>query len=127
MLASIWTLTIDKLVIFVLPFFQIVQSSISPLTCSTTAVKSNFKQGYHIFGQQEATFNDVDMQGDMVVIARFYLKRRQKEVSDFETDQVNGTLYDEETLVGWTAIPLVLCTESEYYVVYKTVLFSSNQ
>ncbi|XP_022315185.2 uncharacterized protein LOC111119376 isoform X3 [Crassostrea virginica] len=91
---------------------KIVQSSISPLTCSTTAVKSNFKQGYHIFGQQEATFNDVDMQGDMVVIARFYLKRRQKEVSDFETDQVNGTLYDEETLVGWTAIPLVLCTEN---------------
>lgn len=63
------------------------------------------------------------MQGDMVVIARFYLKRRQKEVSDFETDQVNGTLYDEETLVGWTAIPLVLCTESEYYVVYKTQFY----
>lgn len=95
-------------------FFQLVQSSISPVTCSTTAVKSNFKQNYHVFGQQEATFNDVDLQGDMVLIARFYLRKRQSEPSGFEADQGNeATLYDEETLIAWTAIPLVLCTESK--------------
>lgn len=92
---------------------KLVQSSISPVTCSTTAVKSNYKQNYHVFGQQEATFNDVDMQGDMVLIARFYLRKRQSEPSGFEADQGNeATLYDEETLIAWTAIPLVLCTEN---------------
>lgn len=92
---------------------KLVQSSISPVTCSTTAVKSNFKQNYHVFGQQEATFNDVDLQGDMVLIARFYLRKRQSEPSGFEADQGNeATLYDEETLIAWTAIPLVLCTEN---------------
>ncbi|XP_062610172.1 uncharacterized protein LOC134271939 isoform X3 [Saccostrea cucullata] len=92
---------------------KIVQSSISPVTCSTTAVKSNFKHGYHVFGQQEATFNDVDMQGDMVLIARFYLRKRQTDLSDFAADPTNeATLYDEETLAAWSAIPLVLCTEN---------------
>ncbi|XP_061197713.1 uncharacterized protein LOC133205832 isoform X2 [Saccostrea echinata] len=92
---------------------KIVQSSISPVTCSTTAVKSNFKHGYHVFGQQEATFNDVDMQGDMVLIARFYLRKRQSDLSDFAADPTNeATLYDEETLAAWSAIPLVLCTEN---------------
>lgn len=92
---------------------KLVQSSISPVTCSTTAVKSNFKQNYHVFGQQEATFNDVDLQGDIVLIARFYLRKRQSEPSGFEADQGNeATLYDEETLIAWTAIPLVLCTEN---------------
>lgn len=67
-----------------------------------------------MFGQQEATFNDVDLQGDMVLIARFYLRKRQSEPSGFEADQGNeATLYDKETLIAWTAIPLVLCTESK--------------
>ncbi|KAJ8305994.1 hypothetical protein KUTeg_016539 [Tegillarca granosa] len=93
---------------------KVVQSSTSPVTCSTTAVKSNFKYGYHVFGQQEATFNEVDLQGDMVVIARFYLRKRQQDLLD---DYVPGdqaqeaTLYDEETLVAWAAIPLVLSND----------------
>ncbi|XP_056018546.1 uncharacterized protein LOC125668024 isoform X3 [Ostrea edulis] len=92
---------------------KIVQSSTSPVTCSTTAVKSNFKHGYHIFGQQEATFSDIDLQGDMVVIARFYLRKRQTDLSEFAADPANeATLYDEETLVAWSAIPLVLCAEN---------------
>ncbi|KAK3090147.1 hypothetical protein FSP39_009490 [Pinctada imbricata] len=92
---------------------KVVQSSTSPVTCSTTAVKSNFKHGYHVFGQQEATFNDVDMQGDMVLIARFYLRKRQQDVDDFSADHtMEATVYDEETLVAWTAVPLVLATEA---------------
>ena len=95
-------------------FFQVVQSSTSPVTCSTTAVRSNFKYGYHVFGQQEATFSNVDMQGDMVLIARFYLRKRQDvsvEEVILQDQQQDVTLYDEETLVAWTAIPLVLSTE----------------
>uniref|UniRef100_A0A8W8LP49 Uncharacterized protein n=1 Tax=Magallana gigas TaxID=29159 RepID=A0A8W8LP49_MAGGI len=92
---------------------KLVQSSISHVTCSTTAVKSNFKQSYHVFGQQEAIFNDVDLQGDMVLIARFYLRKRQSEPSGFEADEGNeDTWNDEETLVAWTTIPLVLHTEN---------------
>lgn len=67
-----------------------------------------------MFGQQEATFNDVDLQGDMVLIARFYLRKRQSEPSGFEADEGNeDTWNDEETLVAWTTIPLVLHTESK--------------
>jgi hypothetical protein len=97
-------------------FFQVVQSSTSPVTCSTTAVKSNFKYGYHVFGQQEATFSNVDMQGDMVLIARFYLRKRQDVAVEeviLQDQQQDVTLYDEETLVAWTAIPLVLSTEGD--------------
>ncbi|XP_052098307.1 uncharacterized protein LOC127733070 isoform X1 [Mytilus californianus] len=93
---------------------KVVQSSTSPVTCSTTAVKSNFKYGFHVFGQQEATFNNVDMQGDMVLIARFYLRKRQDIVTDdiiLHDQQHDATLYDEETLVAWTAVPLVMSTE----------------
>ncbi|CAG2196380.1 unnamed protein product [Mytilus edulis] len=93
---------------------KVVQSSTSPVTCSTTAVKSNFKYGFHVFGQQEATFNNVDMQGDMILIARFYLRKRQDIVTDdiiLHDQQHDATLYDEETLVAWTAVPLVMSTE----------------
>ncbi|XP_076083618.1 uncharacterized protein LOC143054468 isoform X2 [Mytilus galloprovincialis] len=93
---------------------KVVQSSTSPVTCSTTAVKSNFKYGFHVFGQQEATFNNVDMQGDMILIARFYLRKRQDIVTDdiiLHDQQNDATLYDEETLVAWTAVPLVMSTE----------------
>lgn len=50
----------------------------------------------------------------MVVIARFYLRKRQTDLSEFAADPANeATLYDEETLVAWSAIPLVLCAESK--------------
>ena len=92
---------------------QVVQSSTSPVTCSTTAVRSNFKYGYHVFGQQEATFNDVEMQGDMVVIARFYLRRRPQDLTDefVLPETIEPTLYDEETLVAWATVPLVLSSD----------------
>jgi hypothetical protein len=51
----------------------------------------------------------------MVVIARFYLRKKQTDVSDFAADPVNETtLYDDEALVAWSAIPLVLCSESKH-------------
>lgn len=95
---------------------KVVQSATSPVTCSTTAVKSNFKHTYHIFGQQEATFHDVQLQGDMVLIARFYLKKRKEETTQdmfLEPTTQEATLYDEESLVAWTALPLVLCANHE--------------
>ncbi|XP_025108860.1 uncharacterized protein LOC112573069 isoform X2 [Pomacea canaliculata] len=95
---------------------KVVQSSTSPVTCSTTAVKSNFKYGYHIFGQQEATFHDVQLQGDMLVIARFYLKRQPSEEPDdlfLEPRAQEKSLYEEESLVAWAVIPLVLCANPE--------------
>ena len=97
---------------------QVVQSATSPVTCSTTAVRSNFKYGYHVFGQQEATFEDVEFQGDMVLIARFYLKRRtQDNLDDFTMPAAGAaqepSLYDDETCVAWAAIPLIHCTESK--------------
>ncbi|XP_060559794.1 uncharacterized protein LOC132719870 isoform X5 [Ruditapes philippinarum] len=95
---------------------KVVQSSTSPVTCSTTAVRSNFKFGYHVFGQQEASFQDVEYQGDMVLIARLYLKKRQSDALDdfMMPDQgaQEASLYDEETCVAWSYLPLVNCEEN---------------
>ncbi|XP_046327915.2 uncharacterized protein LOC124111997 isoform X2 [Haliotis rufescens] len=90
---------------------KVVQSSTSPVTCSTTAVRSNFKHGYHVFGQQEATFQDVAFQGDMILIARFYLRKKLGGYVDdlyLEPHSQEASLYDEEALIAWTAIPLVI-------------------
>lgn len=95
---------------------KVVQSSTSPVTCSTTAVKANFKYGYHVFGQQEATFHDVQLQGDMILIARFYLKKRPQDAIDdmfLEPQAQEASLYDEESLIAWTAMPLVLCADTD--------------
>lgn len=74
---------------------EIVQSLTSPVTCSTSSVKSNFRVGYHVYGQQEATFHDVDVRPDMVVIARFYLQKRGPQrynsQEEAEADVVNLT------------------------------------
>ena len=101
-----------------------MQSATSPVTCSTTAIRSNFKYGYHIFGQQEATFQEVNFQGDMVLIARFYLKKRQSDVDDFlqEPAALEPTLYDEETLVAWATVPIVSCSESKRITVVSSVI-----
>ncbi|KAL3869337.1 hypothetical protein ACJMK2_042031 [Sinanodonta woodiana] len=98
---------------------KIVQSATSPVTCSTTAARSNFKYGYHIFGQQEATFQEVDIQGDMVLIARLYLKKQEQPQDDFmlpESVVQDPTLYDDENLVAWAALPLVTCSDSSLTV-----------
>lgn len=97
-------------------YFQVVQSQTSAVTCSTTAVRSNFKYGYHVFGQQEATFQEVEYQGDMVLIARLFLKKRESDFDDFVMpDQAaqEPSLYDDETCVAWAALPLVYCEESK--------------
>ncbi|CAL1538632.1 unnamed protein product [Lymnaea stagnalis] len=93
---------------------KIVQSATSPVMCSTTAVRSNFKYNYHVFGQQEASFQDVKMSGDMLVVARFYLKKQISGPND-GTDPANltGPQYGEETLVAWAAIPLVLSMQGD--------------
>ncbi|ESO88244.1 hypothetical protein LOTGIDRAFT_234580 [Lottia gigantea] len=86
---------------------KVAQSGIGPVTCSTTAVRSNFKQGYHVFGQQEASFSDIQFQGDMMLIARFYLKKKPAGPDDVYFDNQEVSPYEDETLVAWTALPLV--------------------
>ena len=53
----------------------------------------------------------------MVLIARFYLKKRsQDNIDDFvmpEAAAQEPSLYDQETCVAWAAIPLVHSNESE--------------
>jgi hypothetical protein len=66
-----------------------------------------------VFGQQEAVFHDVEMADDMVVVARFYLRRRvnQSNVEGIRTDTSiaaePSNLLDEEALVAWAFVPLV--------------------
>ncbi|XP_013082308.1 uncharacterized protein LOC106067643 isoform X1 [Biomphalaria glabrata] len=93
---------------------KIVQSATSPVMCTTTAVRSNFKYFYHVFGQQEASFQDVKMTGDMILVARFYLKKQIKnQIDETEAANTTGPQYGEEALVAWSAIPLVLSMQGE--------------
>ena len=99
---------------------QIVQSATSPVMCSTTAVRSNFKYNYHVFGQQEASFQDVRLSGDMLLVVRFYLRRQMPTGHGSDTgragkDAANVQQYGEEALVAWAAIPLVLSTHGGGY------------
>ena len=97
-------------VIFVLFCLKPVLSSTSPVTCSTTAVKSNFKHQYHVYGQQEATFEGVELTPDMIVIVRFYLRQRLSHITDeYEAPPaVDMKLHDDESLVAWAALPLMV-------------------
>ena len=51
----------------------------------------------------------------MLLIARFYLKKRPQDTLQdmfMEPSAQEASLYDEESLVAWTAIPLVLCADN---------------
>ena len=90
---------------------QIAQSSSSAVTCSTTAVRSNFKHLYHVFGQQEALFHDVSIAPDLVLIARFYLRKRTAYLAEEFVDQPpteSQHMFAEESLVAWAALPLLV-------------------
>ena len=77
-----------------IPLFilQVAQCMSSPVTCTTTAVRSDFKHTYHVFGQQEALFPGVHLARDLILIARFYLRRRA---------EVGGGLTDVYDLQVW--------------------------
>ncbi|CAH1775471.1 unnamed protein product [Owenia fusiformis] len=88
---------------------KIVQSGSTPVTCTTLGVRSNFRYKYHVFGQQEAIFHDVNFRSDMVLIVRFYLRHVGRNISDeFHSDKPeDGNIYEEETLVAWGAISIM--------------------
>ena len=51
----------------------------------------------------------------MLLIARFYLKKRPQDALQdmfMEPSAQEASLYDEESLVAWTALPLVLCANN---------------
>lgn len=54
----------------------------------------------------------------MILIARFYLKKQSQEgFEDYFLEPLaqENTLYDEETMVAWSVIPLVLCANPGVY------------
>ncbi|XP_070562568.1 uncharacterized protein [Ptychodera flava] len=86
---------------------QPAKTNETAITCTTTAVQSNYKYGYHVFGQQEALFNDVNFQTDMIIVARFYLRQRMKTDNIPDDLAAEVPLLDEEKLIAWTVMPLV--------------------
>ena len=89
--------------------------------CSTTSVRSNFKFNYHVFGQQEASFQEVRLSGDMLLVARFYL-RKQLNTNNEVTD--GGPQYGDEQLVAWAVVPLVVSLQGGKLVLYTVKLTS---
>ncbi|PAA84032.1 hypothetical protein BOX15_Mlig013049g2 [Macrostomum lignano] len=106
---------------------QVVSASNSPVTASTSAVRSNFKSSYHVFGQQEAVFYDVDFSVDMVLILRFYLQPQETVIrskleqggggggggEDFDPDnplvvKPPTVALSDDNVVAWAAMPLVV-------------------
>ncbi|KAK2156510.1 hypothetical protein LSH36_211g01013 [Paralvinella palmiformis] len=89
---------------------HIVQSDISPVTASTNIVMSNFKHNYHVFGQQEAIFHSIDLQPDIILVIRFYLRKRlhSDETDDLEFGPGEDFgIDDDEDLVAWASMPLM--------------------
>ncbi len=70
-------------------------SDTSGVTCSTAIQASDFKYQHHVFGRQEAIFNNVYLRSDMVLIGRVYMVGRH----DASTP---------EELVAWSVIPLTV-------------------
>ncbi|XP_013402348.2 uncharacterized protein LOC106167978 [Lingula anatina] len=98
---------------------KIVQSVTGPVTCSTSSVGADFKYKYHVFGQQEAIFQGVNIQPDIVIIARVYLSKndlQRRRTGDDDDD----SHFDESTLVAWGAVPLVVTSgrRSDMYSSY---------
>ncbi|XP_064626695.1 uncharacterized protein LOC135487166 isoform X4 [Lineus longissimus] len=88
---------------------KVAQSETSPITCSTTAVRTNFKFGYHVFGQQEAIFERIQVKSPIILIVRFYLRRQIRvDNNEDELEQAEVRLEEEETMVAWGAIPILL-------------------
>lgn len=58
---------------------------------------SDFRHNYHIYGLQEAQFEDVGLDEDLVLVVRIYM-----------IVLGDGTRISDETLVAWSATPLTL-------------------
>ncbi|XP_074643635.1 uncharacterized protein LOC141900574 isoform X3 [Tubulanus polymorphus] len=94
---------------------KVAQSFTSPLTCSTTAVRSNFKYRYHNYGQQEATFHGVDVRAPIMLVVRLYLRKSRIAIdpdpgADMELggEPPNDNKADDsEILTAWGAVPLI--------------------
>lgn len=50
---------------------QVALANDTALTATTSAVRQSFLQGYHMFGFQEALFDDVALRTDMVLVIRY--------------------------------------------------------
>lgn len=48
-------------------------SSLAPVSCITTTVDSKYRHSYHVFGQQEGSFDGVMLEGDEILVVRMYM------------------------------------------------------
>ena len=53
---------------------QVALANDTELTATTSAVRQTFLQGYHMFGFQEALFENVALRTDMVLVIRCMLR-----------------------------------------------------
>lgn len=102
---------------------QIVKSKSGSVTCTTTSVDSRYRNIYHVFGQQEVSFDGVRFDGDEILIARVYLAskndagywRRQsqndpqieKSVPSRLDDDDDDDVTNDNILVAWSSLSLV--------------------
>ncbi|XP_072918544.1 coiled-coil domain-containing protein 17 [Hemitrygon akajei] len=87
---------------------KVIDTRNSGLLWSTTSVKSNIKQGYFIFGEQEMSFYDVMPEEDMILIIRFYhWPDGNVTTAPWDINQSMEQLMEsEEWLVAWGVLKL---------------------
>ncbi|XP_051866605.1 uncharacterized protein LOC127567700 [Pristis pectinata] len=87
---------------------KVINTRNSGLVWSTTPVKSNIKQGYFIFGEQEMSFYDVMPEEDMILIIRFYhWPNGNVTTAPWDINQSMEKLMEsEEWLVAWGVLRL---------------------
>ncbi|KAL8178804.1 UNVERIFIED_CONTAM: hypothetical protein K2H54_056596 [Gekko kuhli] len=95
---------------------QVIGTKDSGLNYCTDPVRSNIKHGYFLFGEQEVTFQDVALQEDMILVARFYHWPSGRTAltpwdEGFKT-QHQPALQSEEWLAAWAVLQLTKSSES---------------
>ena len=82
-----------------------MESLSGPVTLETDYVETSFRYGYHMFGDLQAFFQDVDVHKEIIIMIKFYQLQEKQENYRVKNMLKNVTL--NENLVAWTALPLL--------------------
>lgn len=75
-----------------------------PVTIETDYVETSFRYGYHMFGDLRASFQDVDVHKDVIILAKFY---QQEKHENIKVKNMLKSFTLKESLVAWTAVSLL--------------------
>lgn len=91
---------------------KIVECLSGPVILETDYVETKYRYGYHMFGDLHASFLDVDVDKNIIILAKFYQLQEKHEYF-----QVKNMLKDvplKDSLAAWTALPLLKDSNQDF-------------